>query len=376
MSDSPFGNFGFFGDILKMLGQQGPDAWKETSRQLAANVIHGEGADGNPDPSVRQRFETISPIVLRRIDGELASLSQIEVVTRTRLAELCLADWQPLLVRGLRPPSTESLAELGGAEMAPLMAELATTMGPLFLGFQSGSAAGHFALEAWSPSQLPVPRHSSSGVVVVDNVAQFATEWSIDIDHALCYASAHEAIGAHFLSRDGSALALEALLLDAINDAAGAQGDIMTRLSDLMRGGAMDEALADPERLLEQFGELSETQATIRLDASMCVLRAAIDELAASFTSDVVGPVPALREARQRHERDGGSGVHSAAAMFGVTLRGERMDQGREFVSAVAIQHGRGALVSLTQADGLPIGDELRQPDAWWERVQSSPLAN
>lgn len=376
MSDPSFGNFGFFGDIMKMLGQQGPDVWKETSRQLAANVVQSEGGDANPDPALRQRCETISAIALRRVAALLATTCELSVASRLELAEFCLADWQPLLATGLRPPSAESLTGFGGAEMAPFMAEIAKTMGPLFLGFQSGSAAGHFALHAWSPSQLPLPRQSAKGVLVVDNVGRFASEWSVDIDQALCYASAHESVGAYLLSRDGTAVALEALLFDAVNDASAAQGDIMQRLTDLFQGGGMEEYISNPDRIVEQLGDIAETPATVRLDSAICVLRAAIDELAAHISGEVVGPTPVLLEALRRSQLDATTGIASAAAMFGVTLSGERMDRARAFVHSVVTNHGYDAVTSLTQADGLPLPDEVENSTAWFERVRSSPLAN
>ena len=376
MSDPSFGNFGFFGDILKMLGQQGPDAWKETSRQLAANVIHSEAGDSNPDPALRQRFETINAIALRRVATLLGTSSDVEVVSRLQLAEICLSDWQPLLAAGLRPPSTESLAGLGGADMAPFMSEIAKTMGPLFLGFQSGSAAGHFALHAWSPSQLPLPRRRSRGAVAVDNVSGFATDWSIDVDHALCYAGAHEAIGVNFLARNGTAVALEALLFDAVSDASAAQGDIMQRLTDLFQGGGMDEYINNPERIMDQLGDISATPATVRLDSAICVLRAAIDHLAAHISSEVVGPSPTLMEALRRSQLDADTGEKGAAGMFGVTLAGTTMEDARTFVRSVTETHGYEAIESLTQADGLPLPDELSDATTWFERVRSSPLAN
>lgn len=361
---------------MKMLGQQGPDAWKETARQLAANVVHGEGGDTNPDPVLRQRFDTLSPIVLRRVESLVTIASDVTVVSRLQLAESCLADWQPLLATGLRPPSFDGLEGIGGAEMAPLMAEMAKTMGPLFLGFQSGSAAGHFALQAWSPSQLPLPRQNARGTVVVDNVGRFASEWSIDLDQALCYASAHEAVGAGLLSQAGTSVALEALLFDAVNDASVAQGDIMQRLTDLFQGGGLEDLAGNPDRIIEQLGDISETPATIRLDSALCILRAATDEAAARATSEVVGPTPALLEALRRSQLDPAAGVTSAAAMFGVSLTGERMDVARRFVQSVVASYDLPALMSLTQADGLPLPHESDDVAAWFERVRSSPLAN
>ena len=361
---------------MKMLGQQGPDAWKETSRQLAHNVIQGEGGDANPDPTLRQRFETVSPIVLRRIEMTLGITHPVSVISRNQLAELGLKNWQPLLATALRPPSSEALRELGGDEMAPFMSELAKTIGPLFMGFQSGSAAGHFALTAWSLSELPLPRGTSDCALAVDNVGRFASEWSVDLDHALAYAAAHESLGGYICSQPGTALALEALLFDAVNDASAAQGDIMRRLTDMFQGGAMDEFVNHPERLANQLGDVSETPATARLDSAICVVRAAIDEMATSATAEVVGPVTQLTEARRRHHLDGNNGVMSAAAMFGVTLSGERMDAARRFVESVVTSEGHFTLLALTQADGLPLPDELHDAPSWCERVRTSPFAN
>ena len=34
-----------FGDLFKLLGQQGPDAWFQTATQLALNVARGDDGD-------------------------------------------------------------------------------------------------------------------------------------------------------------------------------------------------------------------------------------------------------------------------------------------------------------------------------------------
>ena len=45
------------GDLMKMLGQQGPNSWLETARALALNIARGDDADPNPLPVERQRLE-------------------------------------------------------------------------------------------------------------------------------------------------------------------------------------------------------------------------------------------------------------------------------------------------------------------------------
>lgn len=225
-------------------------------------------------------------------------------------------------------------------------------------------------------SELPLPRSSSTGALAVDNVGRFASDWSVDLDHALAYAAAHEALGSYICSQPGTALALEALLLDAVNDASAAQGDIMQRLTDMFQGGGIDDYVNHPERLADQLGDISETPATARLDSALCVVRAAIDEIATSATTEVVGPITQLSEALRREQLDEKHGVASAAAMFGVTLNGERMDDARRFVASVVTSEGHASLLALTQADGLPLVNELHDAPSWCERVRSSPFAN
>ena len=166
------------------------------------------------------------------------------------------------------------------------------------------------------------------------------------------------------------------ILKVTVADATAAQGDIMQRLTDLFQGGGMDEYISNPERIMDQLSDISATPATIRLDSAICVLRAAIDALAAHISSDVVGPTPSLLEALRRSQLDADSGEKSAAAMFGVSLAGVPMDHARDFVDVVIDAHGHESLVHLTQADGLPQPEELSEVTSWYERVRSSPLAN
>jgi uncharacterized protein (DUF2342 family) len=374
MSDASFGNFGFLSDIMKMMGQFGPDAWKSTSRELAAHVVREEKGDENPDPAVRQRLETLAPVVTRRVEALFGESPEVTAIRPLDLADSALSDWHPLLAGSLRPPTDISLDPSVGGEMAPLFKELSSVVGPLFLGFQAGSAAGHFGLREWSLSHLPLPRQTLQAGVVTKNVADFAKEWSVDLDHALCFAAAHEAIGATFLHRDGMSIALEALLFDAINDATAAQGDIMERLTGLMQGGDLSALTGNPEALIDHIGELADTPATRRLDRAVTLLRAAIDGVALHVTAEIVGPTALLAEAWRRRQRT--NETSHAAALFGVSFQRTFHDEATEFVEHVHSHFGWDQVASLTQADGLPFDEELSDVTAWHARVSASPLAN
>ena len=101
MSDSPFGNFGFMGDLMKMLGQQGPDSWFETARALASTIARGDDADPNPLPQERQRLEQYSELVARHIEMVLGipQSQPIEAATRTLLTNAALDDCRPSRAR-------------------------------------------------------------------------------------------------------------------------------------------------------------------------------------------------------------------------------------------------------------------------------------
>ena len=157
MSDNPFG--GMFGDIFSMLGQQGPDAWYTTATQLALNIAQGTDGDPNPSPLERQRLEELAPLVARHVDAIFAVSCDADVtaVNRSGLTIAALAQWRPLMEPMLNAPSVKA-DDLDVAADNALMAQMAATIGPLFIGFQMGSVAGHFSERAWSLAALPLPR--------------------------------------------------------------------------------------------------------------------------------------------------------------------------------------------------------------------------
>ena len=104
-----------------------------------------------------------------------------------------LDTWKPLVEamvdsQGAAPPL--SLGALGlddeGGETAGLgeiLGQFSATMGPVLLGLQFGSAAGHLAQRALGQSTLPMPWPPSSELLVVpENIAVFAGDWSLAVD--------------------------------------------------------------------------------------------------------------------------------------------------------------------------------------------------
>ncbi len=373
MSDNPLG--GMFGDIFNLLGQQGPDAWFQTATQLALNIARGEDGDPNPQPVERQRLEELAPLVGRHVDALFGVSSEpaITAVNRSSLTIAALSQWRPLIEPMLAsPPSMGDDLELAAN---PMMAQLVSTLGPLFTGFQMGSVAGHFSERAWSLAVLPLPRIDDQRLLVVNNLANFAEAWSLDRDEVYVFALAQEFVASLVLTQPGTGDALRALLIDAVREATAAQSDLLSRLQTMINPEDLTSLMGNPESLLDGIEMPEETEATRAINAAASVLSAFFEKAAHDITEAILGPRPALVEAYKRHRRSDARGEDAAAALFGISTQGPHHDQARDFVASLGGAHGLGVFDALLRVDGLPSATELENPEVWYQRVTSSPLA-
>ncbi len=377
MTSNPFGDM--FGDIFSLLSQQGPDAWYSTATQLALNIARGEDGDPNPSPLERQRLEELAPLVARHVDAlfGVAVSPRVDAVNRSALTSAALEQWRPLIApliaRAPSAPPTESEdLDVAGNQ---LMAQITSAIGPLFAGFQMGSVAGHFSERAWSLAVLPLPRLDDRHLLVVNNLTHFADEWSLEHDEVFVYALAQEFVASLVLTQPGTGDALRALLVDAVNEAAAFQGDLMGRLQSMMESGDLNDMMSDPAALLEGIAIPEESDATRAINAAASVLLAFFCAVAQDVTETLLGPRPALIEAYARHRRSDARGEDAAAALFGISTQGPHHDGAAEFVKTLADAHGLRVFDALLRVDGLPSAAELRDPAAWYERVTNSPLA-
>jgi uncharacterized protein (DUF2342 family) len=374
VSENPFG--GLFGDLFNILGQQGPNAWIDTARTLALNVARQSDGDPNPEPVERQRLERLAPLVARHVEAifEATVDDAVTATNRTGLTLAALDQWRPLVQPMIDAPPPSLGTELDEAAAATL-GQLTAAIGPLFTGFQIGSVAGHFSERAWSLAALPLPREGDERLVVVNNVANFANEWSLDADATTIFALARELTAWLILSQPGTGDALRALLLEGVRDAMAASGDVLSRLAQMVDPNDLAALMGDPEKLLDGIEVPEETDATRALNAAIAVLRSVLDAVATSVTEALVGPSPLLREAYRRHRMADARGEDTAAALFGIDSHGAHQGAADSFVSVIEADHGLVAFTALLRADGLPGPSELGDPARWLERVESSPLA-
>jgi uncharacterized protein (DUF2342 family) len=376
VTSNPFGDM--FGDIFSLLSQQGPDAWYTTATQLALNIARGEDGDPNPSPLERQRLEELTPLVARHVDAlfGVAVTPRVDAVNRSALTSAALEQWRPLIAPLLaRAPSAPAESEDLDVASTQLMAQITSAIGPLFVGFQMGSVAGHFSERAWSLAVLPLPRLNDKHLLVVNNLTHFADEWTLEHDEVFVYALAQEFVASLVLTQPGTSDALRALLVDAVNEAAAFQGDLMGRLQSLMESGDLTGMMSDPAALLEGIAIPEDSDATRAINAAASVLLAFFCAVAQDVTETLLGPRPALIEAYARHRRSDARGEDAAAALFGISTQGPHHDGAAEFVTTLADAHGLRVFDALLRVDGLPSAAELLNPDAWYRRVTTSPLA-
>jgi uncharacterized protein (DUF2342 family) len=359
-----------FSDLFNLLGQQGPNAWFDNATQLALSISRGSDGDPNPLPSERSRLEELAPLVARYVDVlfEVSADGQMVPATRSTLTSAALAQWRPLIEPSLAisPP---------GEETNPMLAQLASTIGPLFTGMQMGSIAGHFSERAWSLAALALPRLDDSRLLVVNNLVAFADAWSLERDDVYIFALAQEFVASLVLTQPGTGDALRALLLDGVKESAAVQRDILSRLQSMISPEEIGALMGNPESLLDEIELPEDTPATRSINAATAVLSAVFDAAATDITNALVGERPALAEAYRRHRRSDARGEDAAAALFGIANQGPHHDEAAIFVAELAEEHGLGVFSALLRVDGLPSADELTSPSAWYERVTTSPLA-
>ena len=155
-------------------------------------------------------------------------------------------------------PSSQDLSELdpdAAGGLGGLLGQFALTLGPVFLGMQFGSAAGHLARRAFGQYTLPLPWPESATLLLVPgNVARFADDWSLPLQEVQLWVCLRELTMHAVLTRPAVRSSLATLLGDASAHAAAAQRSIVERLGDgLTDPAALEDALGDPEALLSDL---------------------------------------------------------------------------------------------------------------------------
>jgi putative hydrolase len=274
---------------------------------------------------------------------------------------------------GQAPPA---MAGVLGDEEPPeglqaLLGQFATTMGPIMLGMQFGSAVGHLARQALGQYALIVPWPRSNELLVVpQNVTAFAEDWSLDHDATLLWVCAHELTVQLVLDRPRITERLSELLDASVAEAMSAHQDIAERLSGSGGPEALQQLMSDPEALLADLLAPGTRATSERLSAVVAALSGYVDHATSRIAEKITGAAGPLSEAWYRYRIADSRGRQAAAALFGFDVGREQVDRGRAFVRGVLERAGDDGLARLLGgAENLPTPAEVDAPGLWLERI-------
>jgi putative hydrolase len=388
---NPFEGMPFFGDLLKMLGSQGPVQW-DGARQLALSIATGGESEPNVDPLERVRYEQLARVADLHISqatglstSTTGAMVTVTPVTRTQWAMVTLDAYRPLIetmAGALHPPTTAEALEPTEVDPSdPTEAWLGQIMGllsPMLLGMTTGSLVGHLATRSFGLYDLPIPRPASDDVLIVaPNVAAFADDWSMDGDElrlwvCLQQLTLHAVLGvSHVRARLDELLSAYAASFESDPDVLGSKlegleldpsgGDPMARFQELM---------GDPEVVLGAVRSPRQQELLPWLDGLISVLSGYVDLIMDEVGHGLVGSYGQITEALRRRRVEASAQDRFVERLLGLELSVAHYERGRAFVDGVVERAGRSGLDRLwASADLLPTPAEVDAPGLWLARI-------
>ncbi|MDA8310093.1 MAG: zinc-dependent metalloprotease [Actinomycetota bacterium] len=377
---------GLLQDLLKVIGGApgSQQAWLEAARSLAHGVATDGEPETNPDPIVRIRFEELGRVAelhVAQATGLPFDRSPVLVpVGPGTWALRALEAWAPTLgrmVEAQRAAPAPPVPFEDASDVEALLARFASTLGPVLIGMQFGSAAGHLARRALGQYALPLPWPTSAEVLVVpDNVHRFAEEWSLPEDETRLWVclqelTAHAVLGRpHVAARIGSLV--DALALDVVATHQGLAERLGSQAGD---PEALQRILSDPEALLADLLTPGQRRTSEDLVALTTVVASYVDHVTRELGAALVGSAGPLGEAWYRYRVAESASEQAAGALFGLDLTRRQVDRGAAFVRGVIERAGPESLQRLwDDPRHLPTPAEVDAPGLWLERISLPEL--
>lgn len=380
---------GLLQDLLKMIGGSavGRTPWLDAARSLAHGVATDGKPDTNVDPLERIRLEELARVAELHV-GEATGLPferspSLVPVGRGTWALQVLDAWAPTLSRMVEaqqaapaPPAPFGQDEDEGG-MEALLARFASTLGPVLVGMQFGSAAGHLAQRALGQYALPLPWPPSNEILVVpENVAHFADEWSLAVEQTRLWVCLRELTSHAVLTRPHVAERIRSLVESLTLEMVATHQGLAERLGGSTGDPeALQRILMDPEALLADLLTPGQRRTSEDLVALTTTIAAYVDHVTNRLAVVLTGAAGSLGEAWYRYRIEEAAPELAAAALFGLDLGREQVDRGAAFVRGVVEREGEEGLGKLwTEPRHLPTPAEVDAPGLWLERISLPEL--
>ncbi|MCU1498498.1 MAG: hypothetical protein JWM47_2451 [Acidimicrobiales bacterium] len=391
---NPFEGMPFFGDLLKMLGTQGPVQW-DGARQLALSIATGGENEPNVDPLERIRFEQLARVADLQVaaaTGLSTSITgrsvTISPVTRSQWALATLDAFRPLIERmavALHPPAAGALGHPAMASEDPTtdpteawLGQIMGLLSPMLLGMTTGSLVGHLATRSFGLFDLAVPRPPSDDLLVVAaNIEAFGSDWSMDGDDLRLWICLHQLTHHAVLGLPHVRARLDELLGDyagAFESDPDALGSKLGELELDPSGGdpmaRFQEIMGDPEVVLGAMRSPRQEELLPWLETLVAVVGGYVDHVMDQVGGGLIGSYGQITEAMHRRRVEAAASDRFVERLLGLDLTQDHFDRGRAFVDGIVARAGAPALEMLWSGpDVLPTPNEITAPGLWLARV-------
>jgi len=380
-----------FNQLGRMLSTEGPVNW-ELARQFALWTAAEGEPESNVDPLERMRLEElvrVADLHIADVTGLATSSTgrpvTVRPVGRGDWAVATLEAWRPLLsaltqaLAGPAPaPEANGEDQPFGAEggWGQMLGSIMPGLQAAFLGMQCGSMVGSLALEAFGQYDLPVPRPPGDLLLVVaENVARFASDWSLPADDVRLWICLSEVAHHAVLIRPHVGARLQELLIAYVSAFDPSAASLEDRLADLDPSDpeSLQRALGDPGALISEIQSDQQRGLLPPLEALVAAVEGYVDHVVDVAGGRLIGSHGPLTEAFRRLRVERGQGGRMVERLLGLELRQAQYERGAAFVRGVVERAGEDGLARLWSApEHLPTPAEVDAPGLWLERISYS----
>ena len=388
--DDPFKNIPLFGDLARMLQQQGPVSW-DAARQLAASIATEGASEPNIDPMDRIKVEQLARVAdlhVTQASGLTTSPTgrglTIVPVTRGQWIQQTMSAHRALfesLAGSLSGGMANGLFAADDPEdaddpMTKMLGGIMQAFSPVMLGMTAGSMLGHLARRSLGQYDLPIPRPPGDELMIVlANVDEFGREWSLPDDDLRLWVCVHEVAHHAVLSVPHVRARLQSLLEAYVDGFEPDSGALESKLGELdvndMSGlNDMQQFFGDPELLLGAIQSPAQRELLPRLEAIVAVIVGYVDHLMDDIGQGLIGSYGMVTEAIRRRRVTADPSDRFVDRLLGLELSQVQYERGSSFVEGVVERAGRVALERLWSSEReLPTPAEVDAPGLWLARI-------
>jgi putative hydrolase len=396
-SPNPFEGFPLFNDLARLFGQGGAGGgapW-EAARNLALAVATEGESEPNVDPLERIQLEQLARVAelhVANVTGLSTTITGRELtvlpVTRGQWAQRTLEDYRPLLEKlASSLGSAEAIDELqtGSGEpgvgpedqFAAMLGPMIKAMQPMMVAMTAGSMVGHLARRSFGQYDLPIPRRPSDELtILVPNLDEFGTGWSLPRDDLRLWICLHEIAHHTVLGVPHVRARLESLLTEYTTSFRNDPNALEDQLGDIDLTGGPD-SLAGLQKLMGEPGALlgaiqSDEQRALlpRLEATVAVVVGVVDHVMDEVGAKLISSYGMLTEALRRRRVETSEADRFVERLLGLELSQGTYDRGANFVDGVVERAGAEGLARLWEGERmLPSPPEVEAPGLWLARI-------